>query len=200
MNKDEFYEYEDRAEEWRDVSGYEGLYQVSNLGRLKRLSLDMEYSNGQRHHYPERIYEPTVAAGNGYYVARIRKPLEKARTVPYHRLVAEAFLPNPKGYEMVNHKDGDRTNNTVDNLEWCDAWYNAVDSVYRNNGVGFITLKGVRCVETGIEYASASLAARALSNSPNTKATAGNIWAAAKGMRPTAIGFHWEFIGESENE
>lgn len=199
MDASEYFDLEDRAEKWADVPGYEGLYKVSTLGRLKRLALDMEYADGQKHHYPEHIYEPKVAASNGYYVVCLRKPFEKAKHVYLHRLVAETFIPNPDGNEMVNHKDGCRINNKVDNLEWCGAQQNAIDSVYRNNGVGFISLRPVKCVETGVEYASSGIAARALSDSKNLKATARNIWAAASKKRHTAIGFHWEFIGEKDN-
>lgn len=94
-------------EVWKDVKGYEGLYQVSKLGRVRN----------QNH----KILSP--APRNGYLRVQLRKKC-KFRSFAIHRLVAIAFLSNDKGYTEVNHKDEDKANNRVDNLEWCDRSYN----------------------------------------------------------------------------
>ena len=101
-------------EEWRDIKGYEGLYQVSSLGRVK--SLKDSHDN-----YREKILKP----GNvrGYLHVNLYKDT-KRKTYRIHRLVAEAFISNPNNYEEVNHKDEDKTNNCVSNLEWCTREYN----------------------------------------------------------------------------
>lgn len=97
-------------EEWRPVVGYEGLYEVSNLGRVKTFN----YKN----HGTEAFLALTDV--DGYYTVHICE--EKHPKV--HRLVAEAFIPNPDNLPEVNHKDENGHNNCVDNLEWCTSRYN----------------------------------------------------------------------------
>lgn len=96
---------------WKDIIGYEGLYQVSDLGRVK------SFYNGD-----ERVL--LVNKDNkGYLKVGLWKD-SKMKTCKVHRLVAQAFLPNPDGLPCVNHKDECKTNNIVSNLEYCDVAYN----------------------------------------------------------------------------
>ena len=102
---------------WRDIEGYEGLYQVSNLGRVRSLNYKRtgKVQNMKLGTYP-----------NGYKMVDLKKNKNrKAHLV--HRLVAKAFIPNPNPDQLceVNHKDEDKTNNCVENLEWCDVKYNS---------------------------------------------------------------------------
>ena len=97
-------------EEFRDIPGYEGLYEVSNLGRVRSLET-------------ERILKPSKNTWGYLFVSLYKNGIKKA--VRIHRLVALAFIPNPDNLPCINHKDEDKTNNTVDNLEWCDDKYNA---------------------------------------------------------------------------
>ena len=105
-------------EEWKPVEGYEGLYEVSNLGQVR------SYSNrhGGLLKYP-KLLKIDVSSGTGYGCVTLCKN-NKVKRVPIHRLVALAFIPNPNNYPCVNHKDEIRTNNKVDNLEWCTHLYN----------------------------------------------------------------------------
>ena len=96
---------------WKDIKGYEGLYQISNQGRVKSLN----YRRTGKEHL--MIQETTP---RGY--KKIRFLDHKKYFV--HRLVAEAFIPNPDNLPQVNHKDEDKTNNHADNLEWCTKLYN----------------------------------------------------------------------------
>ena len=98
-------------EKWKDVRDYEGLYQVSTYGRVKSLANDKE-----------KILKP-VKNTRGYVQVNLYKD-EKMKHMLIHRLVAIAFIPNTKNYEQINHKDENKINNHVDNLEWCDAKYN----------------------------------------------------------------------------
>lgn len=106
------------TEEWRDIAGYEGIYQVSNFGRIKSLC----GWNGHEYIKREKILTGWIQVPNKKYpYKRVRIGLTKDKKVKYfmsHRLVAQAFVPNPNNYDVVNHIDFDSTNNHADNLEW----------------------------------------------------------------------------------
>lgn len=107
---------------WKDVKGFEGYYEVSDLGRVRRLDR-YDYGCGYARFYKGRILKNLVYKKTGYFHVQ----LCKCGTIinkSVHRLVAEAFIPNPDNLPQVNHKDEDKSNNCVDNLEWCDAVYN----------------------------------------------------------------------------
>lgn len=103
---------------WKDVVGYEGLYKVSNLGNV--------ISN--RRNYSKGLWYLSQFNNNGY----LRVSLvvnEKKKSYLVHRLVAEAFIPNPENKETVNHIDGCKTNNRVDNLEWATKQENTLHAI-----------------------------------------------------------------------
>ena len=105
-------------EEWRDIPGYEGLYQVSNLGRVKSL----EKIDARGWHRKEKILVQ-IDNMHGYYQLMLYKNKNKKK-ISVHRLVALAFIPNPNNYPCVNHKDENPSNNCIENLEWCDDFEN----------------------------------------------------------------------------
>ena len=104
MKKDYLFEI------WKDVKGYEGKYQVSSFGRVKSFA-----RNG-------RILKPALNK-NGYLLVNLWNN-NHSKSFYVHRLVAEAFIPNPLNLRFVNHKDECKTNNFVENLEWCTKDYN----------------------------------------------------------------------------
>lgn len=104
---------------WKPVVGYEGLYEVSNTGLIKSLNM---YRNKEPH-----LMSLTRRTDGYLKVGLSRNNTTKQFAV--HRLVAEAFIPNPDNLEMVNHKDEDITNNNVNNLEWCTRSYNQLYSI-----------------------------------------------------------------------
>ena len=101
------------TEQWKDIDGFEGFYQVSNMGRVKSLGgwcgTAKRKENIRKTNLTKCGYPKLRLSYNG-----------KDITARVHRLVAIAFLPNPDKYPTVNHKDGNKENNHVDNLEWCD--------------------------------------------------------------------------------
>lgn len=109
-------------EVWKDVAGYEGLYQVSNRGNVKSLDRVSE------HRISGKITlkgKPVAKSFNGnYYFVNLTKDGKTKRPM-IHRLVAVAFLPNPDNSPCINHKDENKLNNAVENLEWCNHKYNS---------------------------------------------------------------------------
>lgn len=117
-------ETESLIEEWRDVVGFEGLYQVSNLGRVKGLDrlVDTNINNVDKRISKGKLLKPQFN-NKGYKRVNLCKN-GTFKSVFVHRLVAEAFIPNPNNYPVVNHKDENKQNNCVENLEWCTQKYN----------------------------------------------------------------------------
>lgn len=103
---------------WKDIKGYEGLYQVSNLGRVKSLGRFHKFPNGGIYEIKPRILKNATET-SGYLFVALYNGYRKQYKI--HRLVAEAFIPNPNNLPQVNHKDLNKQNNRVDNLEWCTA-------------------------------------------------------------------------------
>lgn len=105
-------------EEWRDIAGYEGKYQVSTLGQVRSLTRVVSHRNGSCPKYGRLLKQSPNTKGYllvGPTVNRVQ------RTRPVHRLVAETFIPRPEGASEVNHKNGVKTDNRVENLEWVSA-------------------------------------------------------------------------------
>lgn len=107
---------------WKPIEGYEGLYEISTWGRVRSLARTVVTCGGRTWKKKDKILKP-VNNGHGYLVITLSKDMT-LKTVLIHRLVALAFIPNPCGYPMINHRDEDKKNNRVENLEWCDAAYN----------------------------------------------------------------------------
>lgn len=138
-------------EEWRDIQGYVGIYQISSCGRVK--SLEREVKFGWSHRIiPEKI----LLAGynkkghDGYLFVNLHKNNDRGKPYYLHRLVAMAFLPNPNNYQEVNHRDENPKNNNVDNLEWCTREYNENYGTKRQRGIEKISIPVV-AYKDGVE-------------------------------------------------
>lgn len=104
---------------WKDIAGYEGLYQISNYGNIRN-------SKGRLLKYYENH--------KGYYKVGLNKNGKNSK-FRVHRLVAQMFIPNPHEYPQVNHIDGNKQNNNVTNLEWCTNTENQIHAVKMRKGI-----------------------------------------------------------------
>lgn len=104
------------TETWRPVKGYENLYKVSDHGRV--------YSERRK-----RLLSPSPVGPTGYFLVTLYNTDKTKKVTVVHRLVAEAFIPNPDGLPIVNHKDGNKQNNRIDNLEWCTQKENVAHAI-----------------------------------------------------------------------
>ena len=115
-------------EEWRGIDGYEDVYEVSNYGQVRskdHYTTQVMKGTKCKHFYKGKVLT-CVTDHYGYKVVVIDGKQKKV-----HQLVARAFIPNPNGFEIINHKDENRSNNNVENLEWCDRAYNIRYSLSR---------------------------------------------------------------------
>lgn len=124
------------AERWKDIAGYEGVYEVSSLGRVKTVAR----VDRRGRYIPERIR--TGVEVHGYLYCELWKD-NRSKRFAVHRLVASAFIPNPEGKRQVNHIDGNKKNNIATNLEWCTYSENALHA-FKNNLVHAYDRSGER--------------------------------------------------------
>ena len=165
---------------WKDIEGFEGLYQVSNLGKVKSLNFN--------HTKKEKILK--LQSGKyGYLLVSLCKE-GKGKTYQVHRLVAQAFIPNLENKPQVNHKDEDKTNNKVENLEWVTSKENCN---YRTRNERMANSKskpiyGIN-IKTNekIEFLSTMEAER-------NGFDASNIVHCLKGKRKSHKGYKWYYV------
>ena len=137
-----------KCEVWNDVPGYEGYYQVSNMGKVRSVPRIIKIIwNGKEVLKPIKEREIALRKQNGGYLLANLSVGGHRKECTVHRLVARAFIPNPNNLKEVNHIDGNKQNNDVSNLEWCDRSDNLRHRArvlkQRGNAVK------IRCVETG---------------------------------------------------
>ena len=163
-------------EVFRDIPGYEGLYQVSNLGNVKSLGNGDNKNNVGK----ERMLK--LQKDKDGYLTVFLSIHNYKRLHKVHRLVALAFLPNPNNYPQINHKDKNKSNNNVDNLEWCTAQYNVDYSV--SKPVNQYSLDGI--------YIATYKSIKEASRTTGTDQT--GIVQCCKGKLKTSGGFIWKYV------
>lgn len=157
----------ENKEIWKDCKGYEGLYQVSNLGRVWNI---------KRQNYIHGGWDK-----DGYIRVNLVAKNGKNKTERVHRLVALAFIDNPNNYPVVNHKDENKQNNSVENLEWCTVQYN---NIYSKG-------KAVLCVELNKTFDCSQSAGKELGIDPSS------IRKCCKGKQSTCGGYHWKYYDDT---
>lgn len=162
-------------ESWKPIPNYENLYEINTLGEVR--SLCGRYGKN-------KILKACVNS-RGYSLVTLCKD-GKQKSFNVHRLVAELFIPNPDGLPCINHKDEDKTNNNVSNLEWCSYYYNNVYGQRLTKSAMKRSIPVV-CVETGTVYASSQSAAQ------KTGICQSSISSCCNGKAKTAGGFHWRY-------
>lgn len=168
-------------EEWRKIEKYPN-YSVSNFGRIRN-----DTTGRIRILTDRRGYKAFNAKINGKYVK-----------TNVHQLVAKAFVPNPENKPCINHKDGNKHNNYINNLEWVTHkentihYHSVLDDSNARRVSSEIHSKPVRCIETGETFKSLRSAAEYYKCVPT------NIGECLKGRSHTACGYHWEFINKED--
>ena len=164
---------------WRDIPDYFGIYQVSNLGRIKRIK---KYKS-----------EPTILKSKTDNAGYLRVDLSKnckRKSFLIHRLVALAFIPNPEALPQINHKNENKSDNRVENLEWCDSRYNNNYGTIRKRISITKSIPVIQCNMNGEiirEYYGMNEAAR------QTGICVQNIHKCCIGVYKTAGGYKWKY-------
>lgn len=182
------------VEIWRPIKGYEGLYEVSNLGQVRSLDRWQYNPVAATHKTLHRGHIMLgVVSHRGYRMVGLRPECGKRKNCSVHRLVAEAFVPNPDNLPCVNHKNYDQLDNRACNLEWCDEYYNVhygrADEIRQLNqpkrkAVRQYTLNG----EIVADYPTLVAAAKAANTTRQL------VRECASGRLQTAGGYKWKYI------
>lgn len=181
---------------WRPIKGYEGLYEVSNLGRVKSVERTIIRKNGMKQTFQKK-HKTSVLNPQGYYQTGLWKE-GKIKLITNHRLVAEAFIPNPDNKSEIDHIDTDKTNNRVENLRWCTHYEN------NNNPLTKIHRSKKRKTQkygwdrkTQNPIIQLSLDNKIVGIYPNAHSTPyRDIGRVCKGMRKTANGYKWRYLND----
>lgn len=176
-------------EEWKDVVGYEGLYQVSNLGRIRSLNRLCKSGRGYVIHKLSGKIMSLKVHKKGYLEVSLSLN-GKRRMHKVHRLVAIAFIENPQSLKEVNHKDENTKNNSVENLEWCSSKYNA-NYGSRNKRTSLARSKAILQYNLNEEVIAEHSSLTSAGKSVNGNAQ--GIFMSANGIIKKYKGFIWKY-------
>ena len=134
---------------WKPIKGYEGLYEISSLGRVKSLERYVA-NNGGKYLIKERILKPTKNQYGYLYVVISKNNINKHKLI--HRLVAETFISNKHSKRTINHINGIKTDNTLENLEWCTHKHNNREARRLGLNKGYKGLTWKKRCQLAVEY------------------------------------------------
>lgn len=170
------------GEVWKDIADYEGLYQVSNFGRVRSL----------KYRKTEKIQIMKSFNRNSYLAVCLAKD-SRTKFYNIHRLVAAAFLPNPNNLPCVNHKNEIKTDNRVENLEWCSYSYN---NKYSNVNDKSAMSRRKPVIQYSSDNVILNIFKSATEASKQTGCNRNKIGACCLGKRKMCGGYRWSFIEE----
>lgn len=174
---------------WKDIPGYEGYYQVSNTGRVRCVERIVPHNQKDGSCVMRKLKPRIIKLDNNtnnYFIVRLHK-CGHVKTITVHRLVALMFIPNPLKKRTINHKDGNRQNNNVNNLEWCTHSENSLHASRTLHTLAYHG-KPVKCVETGEVFPSISQAAK------HYGVAATNLGNSIRGKgQKRCAGYHWKY-------
>jgi hypothetical protein len=182
--------------DWKDIHGYDGAYQVSSCGSVRSVDRSMVLNNGKIRRDKGYIIKPIQHPKGYMYITLSKNGFTKRYLL--HRLVANEFLENPENKPQVNHKNGDKSNNSVGNLEWVTGLENinhAFESklIVRSKDQYRSMMKKVECVDLGLVFESVSEAISFLKDNGRPKAYSSSICDCANGKVKSAYGFKWKY-------
>lgn len=186
-------------EQWRNIEGYENLYQVSNFGRVKSLDRALKSTHKNSNLFRKgRILKPGYDR-KGYSFVVLSKESKK-KVVKVHRLVAKAFILNPLNLPFVNHKDENPRNNKAYNLEWCTNKYNLNYGslpLKRKNNLNQCAISVIMCDINGTEIKTFSSVTEAAKEVSGINAVSA-ISKCCKCKRNTAYGYVWKYKNNNQ--
>lgn len=183
---------ESKKEIWKDVLNYEGLYKVSNYGRIKRTTKTIKKKNGVLYLIKEKEKKPYTNK-NGYSYVTLYNAHYKAKTIQVHKLVAQSFISNPNKYPCINHKNENKLDNRVENLEWCSYKYNIN---YKNAHIKSSISHKKKILQFSLDNVFINAFDSAIDAKQKTKIDNGSISRCCYGKSKTAGGFLWRFANE----
>ena len=186
-----------QKEIWRDIVGYEGLYQVSNLGRVRSLEHYVSTKGGAARKSPSKILSNCF---DGKYLHVILHKNGRNKVCLIHRLVATAFIPKPENKQQVNHIDGNKLNNFISNLEWCNGSENLKHAYKTGLATPSVThYRGIKAFKASDktfvgEYSSQHEAARVLG------LNVAHICSVLKGRASQTKGYYFEYNNKDKKQ
>ena len=184
-----------KEEVWKSIKNYEGLYEVSNKGKIR--SLDHIRKNGKNQYLQKgKILKSGLNKKTNYLMISLSKN-GKCKTKYIHKIVAETFIDNLNQYKYINHKDENKLNNKVDNLEWCSAKYNC-NYGDRNKKIANKLSKKINQYDLNGNYIRTWNSSREIEKT--IKIDQSNICLCCNDKRKTVGGYKWKYYHEKEDD